>query len=841
MLILANYGFAQTHTYFDFEEATVNFNSWAGATWEGVVENPSPAGVNVSQNVGLATSGTETWAGINHGFGHTMDFSETHVFTMDVYSAEAGFITMQLLNKDDKDIKINAEAEYTTPGNWQTLTFDFTGGLNHVYSSITFWIDSKNTVPGKAWYIDNLQGPELSEEGEQAADARLSALTTDTGTLTPAFSPEETAYTLTLPEGTTVVDFTATANNPGASISGAGAVDVSLSNEPVSIVVTSEDGTTTMTYVIAMVIEDEDEDENGHTGSHPGHYVTLENNYTTAKLQDALSTPGLRGVQIRYAWKSLETAEGVYDFSKIETALQMAADAEKYLIVFPVDKSFRAGEKYTPEYLWDKYTAPTGRAENGEKGYIATRWDSHVVERMALLMDTLAGRFDEEHWFEGVAFQESATGLTANNKVKYNYTPEKYRDALIEMLIRAKKNFENSQVFWYMNYLEGGRSYIGDIADTIAQYDILMGGPDILPDQENLHHMVYTFYEAYKDKMDLFCSVQNDSYHHRRADDPSRFWTLEEIFLWGRDNLYIDYCFWNYVDWSLEEGAYRWDDAKPVILKYTDFEGPEPDPDESAQAPYGDTPMTLPGRIEAEDFDNGGEAVAFGNQTNSNTGATGYRPEAAVVGLEEQADGAVTVGYTGRDEWLEYTVDVAAGTYDITIAYATGIEDPSDQRGIKVFLDAVEILDFDTAVAGGDWTAFHEHTIKNVHLPETAGGIVKIVWKTDGFNLDYLDFKKQVVSSVAGGPDRDLQFVCYANPFSDHITFRFNAENGGEGRLSVHDLNGRNLYSQKITGSGKQQLTWDGTIRDGTKLLKGIYFVTLNINGKVLTRKIIKN
>lgn len=306
---------------------------------------------------------------------------------------------------------------------------------------------------------------------------------------------------------------------------------------------------------------------------HPGHYATLENNFTLSDLQNLLKTFGLKGVQLRYTWKSLEIAKGVYDFSKIEADLKSAENAKKFLIVFVEDKSFRGGVKYTPEYLWEGYTLPSGRSANGERGFVSKRYDDYVVERFAALMNAMAKRFDDEPWFEGVSIQESAIGLSDENSLKYGYTPEKYRDALIKILTNTKKSFQSSQVFWYMNFLAGNQTYLSEVGKAIIPHKIVMGGPDILPDSKVLTGRVYPLYEEFKDELTLFSSVQYDSYQHLHAGEgfETEFWTPEEVFLWGKENLHIDYCFWNIPKSPSKKGAYSWNDAKPVIFEYATF------------------------------------------------------------------------------------------------------------------------------------------------------------------------------------------------------------------------------------------------------------------------------
>ncbi len=81
-------------------------------------------------------------------------------------------------------------------------------------------------------------------------DAKLGGLSTDIGALDPVFDADVAAYTVNLPSGTTSVTVTAKTNDPNASVSGDGAVDVSSGSGTATVVVTAEDGSTTMTYTI---------------------------------------------------------------------------------------------------------------------------------------------------------------------------------------------------------------------------------------------------------------------------------------------------------------------------------------------------------------------------------------------------------------------------------------------------------------------------------------------------------------------------------------------------------------------------------------------------------------
>src|SRR5690348_17024686 len=89
----------------------------------------------------------------------------------------------------------------------------------------------------------------------------------------------------------------------------------------------------------------------------------------------------------------------------------------------------------------------------------------------------------------------------------------------------------------------------------------------------------------------------------------------------------------------------------------------------AALTPYSGTPVPLPGTIQAANFDNGGEGVAYHDSTSGNTGGA-YR--ATDVDLEASSEGGYDVGWIAAGEWMNYTVSVAAaGTYTATLRVAS--------------------------------------------------------------------------------------------------------------------------------------------------------------------------
>lgn len=310
---------------------------------------------------------------------------------------------------------------------------------------------------------------------------------------------------------------------------------------------------------------------------HPGHYVALSEIQRVAEVKQ-IDEPALRGISKRYYWADLESKKGMYDFAAITNDLEFAKAHQKQLIVFITDKTFSPGRNPLPGYL-SEFALPNLR------GFTAKRWDPVVIERLIAVSQALATNFDAHPNFEGVALQESALMISPAVQDQNGYTPEKYRDALIKILNESSKAFARSHVFWYMNHLEGNEGYLADVAKAIVPAHVIMGGPDILPFRKRLQS-TYRLYDQFNGQLKLFCSAQEDSYRHDRNDSRNMgnqarvanqpppeggYVPLDEIFLFARDKLHVDYVFWTYKNYRGNPGSFNYDDALKVMQKYPTF------------------------------------------------------------------------------------------------------------------------------------------------------------------------------------------------------------------------------------------------------------------------------
>ena len=137
-------------------------------------------------------------------------------------------------------------------------------------------------------------------------------------------------------------------------------------------------------------------------------------------------------------------------------------------------------------------------------------------------------------------------GLDAQTLNAFGYTPEKYRDAYINELTAASVSLPTSRVFWLMNFFVGNQSYIGSIASAVQSKGVVMGGPDVWPDNQSLESKVYPFYSQFYGKMPLFGQVESVCYSepHMTSGYKTKYWTMQELFNFARSSMHVNYMFW---------------------------------------------------------------------------------------------------------------------------------------------------------------------------------------------------------------------------------------------------------------------------------------------------------
>jgi len=222
-------------------------------------------------------------------------------------------------------------------------------------------------------------------------------------------------------------------------------------------------------------------------------------------------------------------------------------------------------------------------------------------------------------------------------------------------------------------------------------------------------------------------------------------------------------------------------------------------------------PHNIPGTLQAEDYDNGGEGVAYHDTDSPNNGGA-YRSDGVDVEATTDTGGGYNVGWTAAGEYLKYTVNVAAaGTYTVTFRVAsttgqTGAFHLQNAGGTNLS-GAVNVPNT------GGWQTFTNVTA-TVTLP-AGTQILTLVEDAANFNLNSMTFAGAggtiTLSGTAGSHQAALSWSAYTGVSSYRVK---RSTTSGSG------------YSWVVTG-------WGSTSYTNTGLTAGTayYFVIAALDG----------
>lgn len=179
----------------------------------------------------------------------------------------------------------------------------------------------------------------------------------------------------------------------------------------------------------------------------------------------------------------------------------------------------------------------------------------------------------------------------------------------------------------------------------------------------------------------------------------------------------------------------------------------DPTRDPVSNSPYGGTNRKIPGLIEGEHYDEGGQGISY-NDDDKREGDPTFRAGDNVDVITGGSNG-YSVGFTITGEWLEYTVDVTTGIYNIVFYYSSG---PSPIGNLKVNLDGTELANISGMEPWKGWAEAATVTVKDIAISGGTDKILKLEI-VDGrkFNIDAIEFSNPVTGvSISGCPADSL-------------------------------------------------------------------------------------
>jgi hypothetical protein len=151
----------------------------------------------------------------------------------------------------------------------------------------------------------------------------------------------------------------------------------------------------------------------------------------------------------------------------------------------------------------------------------------------------------------------------------------------------------------------------------------------------------------------------------------------------------------------------------------------------------------IPGKIELEHFDVGGNGFAYLDKTAGNTGGADFRMDED-VDIEDCSDegNGYNLGWTAAGEWLEYTVNVeTAGVYTLTFRVACN----GENRTVSLSSDGNIIANNIAIPNTGGWQTWQDVVVPNLELPEGEQILRLTIGDVDYVNLNYMTFVSSAI------------------------------------------------------------------------------------------------
>jgi beta-glucanase (GH16 family) len=181
--------------------------------------------------------------------------------------------------------------------------------------------------------------------------------------------------------------------------------------------------------------------------------------------------------------------------------------------------------------------------------------------------------------------------------------------------------------------------------------------------------------------------------------------------------------------------------------------------------PDPDVPHTIPGVINATDYDYGGEGVSYHDTETANQGA-GPREEEG-VDTEYGDNGTANVGWISSGEWLEYGIHVTEDeNYDAALRVASN----NSTRGpLRMLINGEERIGDIDLPSTGSWSVFTTVVIRDIPF-YTTDTLMRMEAGTGGFNLGNITIATDIPDAVKEIPQGSVSV--YPNPASGNVTIR---------------------------------------------------------------------
>lgn len=201
--------------------------------------------------------------------------------------------------------------------------------------------------------------------------------------------------------------------------------------------------------------------------------------------------------------------------------------------------------------------------------------------------------------------------------------------------------------------------------------------------------------------------------------------------------------------------------------------------------PYSTQPFSIPGIIEMENYDQGGQGKAYSDSEIINNGNV-YREDEG-VDVEMNSPGNYNVGWTNGGEWLEYTVNVTENSFYTIKTIAAS---PNNNSSIRFKMDGNDITGSVMIPNTGGWQSYDAISTTGISL-DAGTHILQLLEETGGFNIDKIIFEKEAVITSVSRTQQRTPNRLYPNPAATEVTIEFSEQDPFVFQSAIFDMRGQ--------------------------------------------------
>lgn len=199
--------------------------------------------------------------------------------------------------------------------------------------------------------------------------------------------------------------------------------------------------------------------------------------------------------------------------------------------------------------------------------------------------------------------------------------------------------------------------------------------------------------------------------------------------------------------------------------------------------------IVLPGVVEGENFDKGGEGLAFHDSDSNDEGDANYRGDNEGLDLVKAGNGTA-IGYTAKNEWTEYTVNVTEpGEYSFEATCSNGASSNGGFSISQVKGTSVTKIGTVTVTPTGGWNTYKVMKGKLTKNLDEGEQVLRFTITDGNCNIDKVKF----VCTLNTGIN---EVSPTANSQQPAATYSLSGQKVGDGYRGIVIMGGRKVIKR---------------------------------------------